>query len=179
MAMARSNDPKATSVRWLTTAAIVGGMLLPLSCDKGGDDKAAAAASDGTLLTPYLEIQDTLAHDKIDGLPELGAAVVQAAESKASEPGVDKILQGAGRIASEDIATARTAFKSMSDGMIEYLKAHEDKQPGHTIVHCPMTFKGKGGNWVQKEGDVMNPYEGAMMLHCGDKVKWTAELPKT
>ena len=176
--MARSsNSPWASSVRWLTTATLAGGLALTLACDKGGD-KAGGASGDGTILTPYLAIGDTLAADKIDGLPELGAQVVKATEGKESDPGVAKIVQGAGRIAFEVIATARSAFKSMRDGMIEYMRAKSDKQGGHMIVHCTMTFKGKGGLWVQKEGKVMNPHEGVMMLHCGDKLKWDAELPK-
>lgn len=144
----------------------------------GGDDKAQQAA-DGTMLSPYLAIGDTLASDELDQLPELGAQVIKAAEAKQGDPGVDAIIQGAGRIGAQDIQTARTAFKKMSAGMIEYLEAHPDEQAGHTIVHCTMTFGGKGGLWVQKEGKVMNPYEGAMMLHCGDKLAWDAELPAT
>ena len=132
---------------------------------------------DGTLLSPYLQIQSTLAEDKLDGLAELGAAVVTASAGKENEPGVDKIVQGAGRIAAQDIATARSAFKTMSEGMIENLKAEPSKQQGNMLVHCSMTFSGKGAAWVQKEGKVMNPYEGAMMLHCGDKLQWSDEVP--
>ena len=154
--------------------------LFLLATAVGCDSKAAdEPASDGTLLTPYLQIQSTLAEDKLDNLAELGAAVVTAAEGKADKPGVDKILQGAGRIAAQDIATARSAFKTMSEGMIEYAKADPDKQKGNMIVHCTMTFAGKGAAWVQKEGKVMNPYEGAMMLHCGDKLQWSDEIPAT
>jgi hypothetical protein len=144
-----------------------------LACDSK-DDKPA---TDGTLLTPYLQIQSTLAEDKLDNLAELGAAVVAASEGKTDKPGVAKIVQGAGRIAAQDIATARSAFKTMSEGMIEYAKADPAKQEGNMIVHCTMTFAGKGAAWVQKKGKVMNPYEGAMMLHCGDLLEWTDEIP--
>ncbi len=147
-----------------------------ISCDSNGADKPAA---DGTLLTPYLQIQTTLAEDKLDNLAELGAAVVAASEGKAVKPGVDKIIQGAGRIAAQDIATARSAFKTMSEGMIEFVKADEAKQEGHMLVHCTMTFAGKGAPWIQKSGKVMNPYEGAMMLHCGDKLQWSDEIPSS
>jgi len=146
------------------------------SCDSSGADKLAG---DGTLLTPYLQIQSTLAEDKLDNLPELGAAVVAASEGKADQPGVDKIVQGAGRIAAQDIATARSAFKTMSEGMIEFVKADAAKQEGHMLVHCSMTFAGKGAPWVQKSGKIMNPYEGAMMLHCGDKLQWSDEVPSS
>jgi hypothetical protein len=157
-------------------SSLVFAMALLSACGSGDKVKEAG---DGTLLTAYLTIGDTLAADKLDKLPELGAQAIKAAESQQGKPGVDAIVQGAGRIGAQDIQTSRTAFKKMSGGMIEYLGAHADKQAGHTLVHCPMTFGGKGGLWVQKEGKVINPYEGAMMLHCGDKLDWGAELPKT
>ena len=153
-------------------------LTLALAGCKDGS-ATAASASDGMLLSPYLAIGDSLAADTLDGLDKFGAAVVEAADGKAGQAGVSKLLQGAGRVGAQDIATARSAYKTMSAGMIDYLKANPDKQAGHMIVHCTMTFDGKGGLWVQKEGQVMNPYEGAMMLHCGDKLDWDAALPET
>ena len=35
-----------------------------------------------------------------------------------------------------------------------------------------MAFNNKGAYWVQRAGDITNPYHGMMMLHCGDKVAW-------
>jgi hypothetical protein len=144
-----------------------------------GSKDPVEQASDGTLLSPYLAIGDTLAADRVERLPELGAQVLAAAEGHKSEPGVEAIVQAAGHIGTQDIQAARTAYEQMSDGMIQYLVAHPDQQAGHVIIHCPMTFDGKGGLWVQKQGKIMNPYEGARMLHCGDKLAWDAELPKT
>lgn len=148
-----------------------------LAC--GGSGNEAKPTNDGTMLTPYLAIADTLAADQLDSLPELGAQVIAAAEGHRSEPGVAAIVQGAGRIGAQDIKAARTAFKELSDGMIQYLEAHPEQQAGHVLVHCPMTFGSKGALWVQNDGKVMNPYEGATMLHCGDKLGWGTELPKT
>jgi hypothetical protein len=142
-------------------------------------DSKGATPPDGTMLSPYLSIGDTLAHDEITDLGKLGAQVIEAAKGKDSEPGVADLVQGAGRIGAQDIATARSAFKKMSAGMITWLAAHPDQRTGHMLVHCTMTFDGKGGLWVQKEGEVMNPYEGSMMLHCGDKLEWSAKLPET
>jgi Cu(I)/Ag(I) efflux system membrane fusion protein len=167
------------SRRLVLSSLVVMSTLGPALACGGGTEGKATQAGDGTLLTPYLAIGDVLAADKLDQLSELGAQVIAAAESRQGEPGVDAIVQGAGRIGAQDIQTARTAYKKMSDGMLAYLAAHPEQQAGHVIVHCTMTFGGKGGLWVQKEGKVMNPYEGAMMLHCGDKLAWGAELPKT
>ena len=159
-------------------APVLTGLLLFGCGDKSGGD-AKANAGDGSVLSPYLAIGSTLANDSVDGLPELAAKAVQAAESHKGDPGMDAVLQGAGRVGATDIATARDAFKKMSGGVIEFMRAKKDKQAGHMIVHCTMTFEGKGGLWVQAEGKVMNPYEGAMMLHCGDKLGWDADLPET
>ena len=164
-------------LRRMALSTLVVSIALSTAC--GGSNDQAAQANDGTMLSPYLAIGDTLAADKLDRLPELGAQVIAAAEGKQGEPGVDAIVQGAGRVGAQDIQTARTAYKKMSDGMLQYLAAHPEQQAGHVIVHCTMTFGGKGGLWVQNEGKIMNPYEGAMMLHCGDKLPWGAELPKT
>jgi hypothetical protein len=152
-------------------------LLLLAASAIGCDSTADKPAADGTLLTPYLQIQSTLAEDKLENLSELGAAVVKASEGKADQPGVDKIIQGAGRIAAQDIATARSAFKTMSEGMIEFVKTDAAKQEGNMLVHCSMTFAGEGAAWVQKSGKIMNPYEGAMMLNCGDKLQWTDDIP--
>lgn len=161
--------PTMTTARRMITAAL---LLTVLGSGACKPDDTEAKAADGTILSPYLAIGDTLAKDAIDGLPELGAHVIAAAEGKDAEPGVEEIVQGAAKVGAQDIATARTAFKKMSEGMITWMKAHPDAQAGKMIVHCPMTFQGKGADWVQPEGKVMNPYEGAMMLHCGDKVDW-------
>jgi hypothetical protein len=46
-------------------------------------------------------------------------------------------------------------------------------------VFCPMAFEDKGALWVQAEGKIANPYFGASMLRCGNKLAWDAELPAT
>ena len=37
--------------------------------------------------------------------------------------------------------------------------------------HCPMAFDNKGGDWLQDKEGTANPYYGASMLRCGDKVE--------
>jgi Cu(I)/Ag(I) efflux system membrane fusion protein len=38
-----------------------------------------------------------------------------------------------------------------------------------THFYCPMV-PGGGGDWLQSNGDLLNPYFGAEMLRCGEKV---------
>ncbi len=124
------------------------------------------------MTTPYVAIQETLASDRIDGLAQLSARVVTAAEVAQAQPGVSEVIAGAGRVAVQDIDTARVAFSKMSLGLITYLKRHPQERGALEVVFCPMAFNNKGAYWVQKTGEIVNPYHGMMMLHCGDKVSW-------
>lgn len=145
------------------------------AADKGdAADKSAtpAAAAAAPFVSPYLTIQETLADDSVDKLAELAAAVVTGAEASSDKPGVAEVLAGAGRVPAQDIETARVAFEKMSMGLISFLKANPDQQGGLEVIFCPMAFNNKGAYWVQKKGEVTNPYHGKMMLRCGDAVDW-------
>jgi hypothetical protein len=128
--------------------------------------------ADGTLLTPYLAIGETLSDDELDNLATLGAQIVSAAETRADQPGVAEMLAAVGRIGAADIATARLAYRKLSEGMIAWLAAHPEQREGLLLVHCPMAFTNQGAYWVQRRGQLRNPYEGAMMLRCGADIAW-------
>jgi hypothetical protein len=128
--------------------------------------------ADGTLLTPYLVIGETLADDELDDLAQLGAQIVTAAETGADQPGVAEMLAAVSRIGAADIATARLAYRKLSEGMIAWLAAHPEQREGLMLVHCPMAFANGGAYWVQRRGELRNPYEGAMMLRCGADIDW-------
>ncbi len=148
---------------------VVAFVLAFAACKSGASNPETAPTS---MEDAYLAIGDKLAADSIEDLDRLAAAIVAGAEPKGAENGIDEVVAGAGRVAAQDIATARNAFKKMSHGMIKYLVAHPQARTNLQLVHCTMTFGGDGGYWVQPSGKVMNPYEGAMMLHCGDPVAW-------
>ena len=143
----------------------------------GCRSKPDAAALDGTLKSPYLAIGDTLASDELDGVSELGAALVEAAAARGDEPGVAELLAGAGRLGAADIATARLGYRKMSEGMIAHLAANPGERAGLQLVYCPMAFTNEGAYWVQAAGKLRNPYEGAMMLRCGATIAWDDHRP--
>jgi len=148
------------------------GMLGALGLGLGCKPDAAQTPADGSITTPYLAIGEVLASDRIKGVDKLGAQVVEAGQARAEQPGVVELLAAAGRISSPDIATARLAYRKMSEGMIAWLIANPDARAGLELLHCPMAFTNKGGYWVQRAGPIENPYEGAMMLRCGAKIDW-------
>lgn len=150
--------------KWVSLVLILAGCGTPGTSD--------APVGKESMTTPYLAIQTTLANDSIDDLPRLSARVITAAEPVQAEAGVGDVIAGAGRVAAQDIDTARASFEKVSMGLIKYLKVRPADREGLEVIHCTMAFNNKGAYWVQKTGDVVNPYHGKMMLHCGDKVAW-------
>lgn len=138
---------------------------------------AVSRADDGTMLAPYLAIGDALAHDGTESIGALAGAIEKVGTNELREPGAEALVKGAERIGSQGLEAARVTFEVMSTGMIDYLQAHPEQQAGLVIVHCPMAFRGKGALWVQREGRVMNPYEGSRMLHCGETLAFSDPLP--
>ncbi len=134
--------------------------------------KAGEPAVKENVVAPYVAIQELLADDSVADLAQIAARVVTAAESIQDQAGIGDVVAGAGRVASPDIETARVGFEKMSMGLITYLKAHPAEQEGYEVCHCPMAFNNKGAYWVQKKGEILNPYHGKMMLRCGDHVEW-------
>lgn len=144
--------------------------IAAVACSSESGKSAQPAPT--SVVQPYVTIQETLAADRLDKLSELSAQVVVAAEPLQTEAGIPEVVAGAGRVAAQDIDTARAGFEKMSMGLISYLKVHSDQRAGYEVVFCPMAFNNKGAYWVQKTGEIINPYHGMMMLHCGDKVAW-------
>lgn len=154
-------------------------LLLGLTACKSDETSPTATeqVERGPLIGPYIAMGDTLAADSLEQLPEQGAKLVQAATGMSGTAGVDAIMQGAGRVAAQDIATARQAYEKISEGVIAYLKANPEQRKGLMLIHCTMAFKNQGASWVQPEGKIRNPYEGSMMLRCGDKLGWDEAPP--
>ncbi len=73
---------------------------------------------------------------------------------------------------SKGIKELRQAFKPLSEE-IGVLAQAFGFGPGVTVVevHCPMAFGGQGAVWYQADEEVMNPYYGAKMLKCADRVE--------
>lgn len=71
-----------------------------------------------------------------------------------------------------EIEAAREAFKPVSHKVVTLaaqLRGADADQP-FTHFFCPMVKDG-GGDWLQSDGQLINPYWGSKMLHCGDKVR--------
>lgn len=71
-----------------------------------------------------------------------------------------------------EIAEVRELFGRLSAVMV--VLEQTVGQPGGVSLYqvfCPMAFDNKGASWLQLGNDVMNPYFGESMLHCGEVQK--------
>jgi len=146
---------------------------------------APAAALAGTsafdksmapVLANYLKIHDSLARDTTDGVKDAALAIAKEAakldaksvsgEHAAHYKGLsEKIIKAAKEVAAAgDLKSARDAFKALSRPMAMW--GTMSKPAGIDVVFCSMAK----GSWLQKAGDVRNPYHGASMLACGEVV---------
>jgi hypothetical protein len=122
------------------------------------------AASESDLLKTYVSVQESLAADNL-------AAANSAAQElqKQIKQSRDKSLQGVGPnlekfIAAKDIGESRSEFKKVSEPFTNLVMKKKEKD--FEVVSCPMA----GAKWVQKKGEVANPYYGKEMLTCGEKL---------
>ena len=111
-----------------------------------------------TLLSNYINAQEALASDDLGSVVLAFDGTVADADSK-----LDKIVLEISE--AEDLEVARSKFKELSDRIVEL-----ELPEGYVVVHCPVADDGHGADWVQKEGDIANPYLGTAMRECGEIV---------
>lgn len=129
-----------------------------------GDDFTPAYVD--SLVPGYLALQKALAGDD---LPAAKSAATQLNVVAKKGPKFEDLTGYVAEIANAaDLKAARAAFAEVSSEMITVID-HVGTSGGTALfsVHCPMAFGGKGGDWIQGDKDVRNPYYGAMMLTCG------------
>ena len=70
-----------------------------------------------------------------------------------------------------DLPAARKEFKPISHAVVALAAQVRSDQAKTTFSHfyCPMV-KGGGGDWLQPDTKLLNPYYGSEMLRCGEKV---------
>lgn len=133
----------------------------------------------GAIFQAYLPVQSALAADDAEkaeaALAALEKQVIQATAADVADPedryaGAVQILQESIRAMqeAENIAGMRQGFHKLSNELIASMKhfGYASSFTAH-ITHCPMAFDNKGADWLQADKQVLNPYYGEEMLHCG------------
>lgn len=120
------------------------------------------------LVVLYVPMQEALAGDSVAAVKEQAAALALKAAAAVSSGG-DKALYGPVSAAAEgmtatDIDGLREQFKPLSLALAHLVE--KVAVAGHGIYFCPMA----DAYWIQKSGEVRNPYFGREMLTCGEQV---------
>ena len=143
--------------------AFLPGMILVFGfafCSSGEQEVASSGQQALTsAFQYYVASQEALA---IDDYSEAGAALEKLASESTGD--LKRLAQEAAQTL--DIEGMRLAFIPLSD---EVAKA--DLPGGYVKAFCPMANNSQGANWIQKDGNIMNPYFGTAMQHCGTIVK--------
>lgn len=108
-------------------------------------------------LRPYIEMQESLAQDNFK-------SALKAHETICKEMGHYKDQYKDCSKKFKDIKDLRNSFKTLSEVYMKNGKKEEMK--GYMKATCPMAE----ANWIQKKGEIQNPYYGKSMLTCGEKL---------
>ncbi len=69
-----------------------------------------------------------------------------------------------------DLKDLRGFFLPLSSWFIKTIEQNRfTPEQGGSVYYCPMADGNKGAEWIQKDGGVLNPYFGKMMLTCGEQ----------
>jgi hypothetical protein len=123
------------------------------------------------VLAEYVKMHDALASDRTEGVAEAATKIEAMATEMAGHAGdaEKKLYAGLGAAAAKmksgDLEALRKPMRELSVAVDAFLRAAGT--PGWQLYYCPMA----DGYWIQTSEGVRNPYYGAKMLACGDKVE--------
>ena len=131
------------------------------------------------LYAAYFQVQNALASDQTPPAP-----AVESLHQSASHLAGDKTLPDSAVKLVKEVAAksehlhhmnlpdARNSFKPISHAIVTLATQVRAEQATKAFTHfyCPMV-KGGGGDWLQPNDQLLNPYFGSEMLRCGEKVQ--------
>jgi Cu(I)/Ag(I) efflux system membrane fusion protein len=132
-----------------------------------------------TLYDAYFQVQQALASDQTpsaaaaQSLHDTASQLFDHAElPEAAAKFVQEIANESEHLHHLDLAGARKAFQPISHAVVALATEvrSEDAETSFTHFYCPMV-PGGGGDWLQPTDELLNPYFGAEMLRCGEKVQ--------
>ena len=132
----------------------------------------------------YLAIQKELAADEFVGAKEALASFQSSLATIDDSPLTGRAKQvwqreegNLSKLAdrlrqARNIEELRSEFKPLSEEVGVLARSFGFGEAGPIYeLHCPMAFQGKGAIWYQDNEQVRNPYYGAQMLKCADRVE--------
>ncbi len=114
----------------------------------------------------YLALKDDLVKSDANKA-KLSAKEFYVAIEKLEGKEVEQMKEEAQMIVEHaDVSVQRAHFQVLSDLLYAYAQMTDMGVPLYR-QYCPMAFENKGAHWLSSESEIMNPYFGDKMLHCG------------
>lgn len=142
------------------------------------------AAQIGDVLQSYFRLQTALADDDLpvvrQAVANLRSSTERVDDGELNEPTrqvwrrqQSGLASALGELQKQDeLPGLRVAFSPLSQEM-EALVHRFGAGPAGPVyrVHCPMAMQNRGAWWLQQSEEVRNPYFGASMLKCHDRLE--------
>ena len=125
----------------------------------------------------YFTIQKTLAADQspppvaVNTLDDALAQLVTMADVPDEAQSLLQLAKRSLGRMSGSLEESRQAFRPLSHALLRTATLVRGEKTAQKLVHlyCPMV-PGGGGDWMQPDDEVVNPYWGSEMLSCGEAV---------
>lgn len=116
------------------------------------------------VLAHYFDLQTALAADDLAGSQAALKAMMAVTGHSGDVPDLIHTMLNA----SDLDGIRRPHFEALSKQVIAAVKADPSLVEGEAYrMNCPMVYSDRGADWLQNNAELVNPYYGAMMLHCG------------
>ena len=126
---------------------------------------SAAEQTTNPVISSYMDMKDALVASDAEAARESAEALLTAAmDEKLSSECITAIQE---LQSSEDLEAIRAAFYPLSQQIYTWVKNSDENSEKLYWQHCPMAMDNEGANWLSMESEILNPYFGDQMLHCG------------
>ena len=144
-----------------------------------------AAIAFDSAFDAYFEIQASLANDSTASPVSVNTLISSLAATLADNTVPDDaqrellVARNAAERLVGQIEESRIAFRTVSHALIKAMQLARGDKTKNGVNHffCPMV-PGGGGDWLQANMDLRNPYWGAEMLTCGELVRDLSLTPQ-
>ena len=134
------------------------------------------------VMTAYYQLSTALVQADTMGADMAGAALkyhldsLPLARTGLDSTGIEQLAGQTGNVAAEidgmlrektGLEGRRLAFQMVSDQLYDFLTVTGVKNTKVYRHYCPMAFENRGAYWLSGKVEIVNPYFGEAMLHCG------------
>lgn len=115
------------------------------------------------VINQYMELKDAFVKSDSPKAKEIAgelASDLRTLKASSAESAAVEIAS------TTDLKIQRAAFQQLTNEVIALAKKG-DLSTTVYVQYCPMAFENQGGQWLSLSKEILNPYFGEMMLHCG------------